>query len=65
MTHYVNKLNEAKADNFLDSISVEYTKGESTSPNVIKYTITSHEGHHKMLFIIEEVLERFHALIKH
>ena len=65
MTHYVNKLNEAKADNFLDSISVKYTKGESTSPNVIKYTITSHKEHYKMLFIIEEVLERFHALIKH
>ncbi len=64
MNHYVNKLNEAKADNFLDSIRVKYTKEESrTSNDVIKYTITSHEGHHKMLFIIEEVLERFHALL--
>ena len=65
MIHYLNKLNEAKADNFLDSIRVKYTKEESKSPNVMKYTITSHEGQYKMLFIIEEVLQRFHELIEH
>ena len=57
-TIYVNKLNETKADNFLNSLSVKHTKEQANSENVLKYTIIGSTV--KWHFIIEEVLERFH-----
>jgi uncharacterized protein YrzB (UPF0473 family) len=57
-TTYVNKLNESKADNFLNSLSVKFRKEQAKSENVLKYTITRNTA--KWHFIIEEVLERFH-----
>ena len=64
MITFVNKLNEVKTDIFLNGMSVKYTKEDTEkSPNVIKYTITSHKEQHKMLFIIDEVLERFHDVL--
>ena len=54
---YVNKLNETKADTFLNSLSIKHTK-EQNSENVLKYTIIGSTA--KWHFIIEEVLERFH-----
>lgn len=61
MNTCVNKALEAKTDVFLHSIGVKYTKKEINDV-VLKYTITSHKENHKILFIIEEVLDKFHEL---
>ena len=62
-TIYVNKLNEIKADNFLNSLSVKYTKEQANCEDVLKYTIIGSTV--KWHFIIEEVFERFHEQINH
>ena len=54
---YVNKLNETKADNFLNLLSIKHTKEQTTS-DVLKYTITGMTS--KWHFIVEEVFERLH-----
>lgn len=64
MVTYVNKLNEEKVDSFLNNMGIKYSKENSaTSINVLKYTILSHKENHRMLFIVDEVLERFHELL--
>jgi len=59
---YVNKLNENKADNFLNLLSIKHTKEQTTS-DVLKYTIISETT--KWHFITEEVFEKFHQQLIH